>query len=266
MTSHLLTLYQVLSIVLYPTSASGYDGCRQPDWYYCAEHDPSFLNRLFFTSNVDGTGGYLRSFLYDAAQHQATFYTPYQIDEAGYITFGDGTPGHSINDTARFPYMSAEYTLKYDAGRNSVTATGRSGLILRFTPQACSSGSPPPGELSRPLSAVEGGPPPLYPFPYYCGDRMCFTIGISFNKWIIWGWISTEPLVNTPCWHAVTVWSPFDVTKEAGNVTAPFSSFHFTIVRVDGSVLKLQPHNSDEHPTLLQGYNNLPYHCPLGSG
>ncbi|KAF4693802.1 hypothetical protein FOZ62_015650, partial [Perkinsus olseni] len=216
---------------------------------------------LFFSPNGNGNCGSMRAFLYDSAGGQMTFFSPYGMDDAGFVSLGDGRPGRSINDTHSFPYMHADYTLQYNTEGNSITMSNSTGQIFRYTPQACQWRS----RLGVPrasLTESREGSPPLYPYRHYCGDTMCITIGISFGQWIIVGFISTEGLKNTPCWYWVTIWAAFDVTSEAVNITGPYTSFRFTFVRLSNSVVKVEPHHSEEGATLLYGYKALPYTCP----
>ncbi|KAF4686257.1 hypothetical protein FOZ60_005455 [Perkinsus olseni] len=229
-------LWQVVVLgVAYPSMAVVCNSAR-PEWYYCAENDWTLLNKLFFSPNGNGNCGSMRAFLYDLAGRQMTFYSPYRMDDAGFVSFGDGRPGKSINDTHTFPYMHADYTLQYNTEANSITMSNSTGQIFRYTPQACQWGSRL-GVPKASLAETKGRLSPAVPLP-------------------------AEGLKNTPCWHWVTIWAAFDVTSESVNITGPYTSFHFTFVRLNDSMLKVEPHHSEESATLLYGYKALPYTCP----
>mmetsp|Transcript_9851 Transcript_9851/g.8236 ORF Transcript_9851/g.8236 Transcript_9851/m.8236 type:complete len:145 (-) Transcript_9851:168-602(-) len=109
---------------------------RVPDWYYCHNDIYAPYTKLFFTPN--GTEGFLRVSLQDLEQvSQTLYYSPYHIDEGGYVTLGDSISGKSLNDSRTFPYMSVHYTLKYDSGNDVVIMTNTSVRLFIKSIKVC---------------------------------------------------------------------------------------------------------------------------------
>ncbi|KAF4654700.1 hypothetical protein FOL47_009833 [Perkinsus chesapeaki] len=226
---------------------------RTPDWYYCHEDFSSGYNKILFAPN--GTEGFMRTYFQDM---EISFSSPYHIDEGGYVTLGDSISGKSLNDSRTFPYMSVHYTLKYDSENDVVIMTNTSGMVFNYTP--CHSSA----SIGRPNQRIlsQGNRPPLYPHLYYCAERMCVLIDMSIIGWVIGGWIHTEDLKTTPCWHWLSFTKAFDIDSHTADISSPYTSFDFTLQRVNGSMIELQPHHSGEETVLLYGLDEQPYQCP----